>query len=86
MDATEQMEAAKLDVFEQQTIGGLTLLEMTRHNKKAFDNRLSPLGHLAFYYMIYAWITCQRVSAVLLPHNLIVTVSACVGPRACTQY
>ena len=76
VESTEQMEASKHDVFAQQTIGGLTLLEMTRHNKEAFANRLSPPEHLAFFYMIYAWITCQRVSAVIMPHNPIVTVSA----------
>jgi len=76
VESTEQMEAAKHDVFAQQKIGGLTLLEMTRHNQEAFENRLSPSGHLAFFYMIYAWITCQRVSAVIMPHNPIVTVSA----------
>ena len=62
--------------FAQQKIGGLTLMEMTLHNEEALANRMSPLGHLACFYMIYAWITCQRVSAVIKPHNPFVTVSA----------
>jgi len=59
---------------------------MTRHNQEALANRLSPSGRLDFFYMIYAWITCQRVSAVIMPHNPMVTVSAWVCTRACTQY
>ena len=76
VESTAQMEEAKHDVFAQQKIGGLTLLEMTRHNQEALTNRLSPSGRLDFFYMIYAWITCQRVSAVIMPHNPMVTVSA----------
>ena len=74
MESTAQMEEAKHDVFAQQKIGGLTLLEMTRHNQEALTNRLSPSGRLDFFYMIYAWITCQRVSAVIMPHKPMVTV------------
>jgi len=76
VESTVQMEAAKHDVFAQQKIGGLTLLEMTRHNDESLANRQSPSGPMDFFYMIYAWITCQRVSAVIMPHNPMVTVSA----------
>ena len=72
------MEAAKHDVFAHQTIGGKTLLEMTRHNEQAFANRLSPSGCLDKFFMPYAWLTCQQVSPVIVSHNPMVTLSVCV--------
>jgi len=80
------MEVAKHDVFAQQTIGGKTLLERTLHNEQAFANRMSPSGRQDKVFMKYAWLTCQQVSQVIMPHNLMVTVSVCVCTHACTQY
>ena len=79
------MEAAKYHVFAIQTIGGKTLLEMTQHNAKVFANRESPSGSLDQVYMPYAWMTCPKVSPVMLPHMPEVTVGACVCTHLCTQ-
>jgi len=80
------MEEAKHDVFAQQTIGGKTLQEMTLHNEQAFANRMLPSGRQDKVFMIYAWMTCQQVSQVIMPHNPMVTVSVCVCTHAYTQY
>jgi len=72
--STEQMEIAKHDVFAQQTIGGKTLLEMTIHNEQAVANRMSPSGRQDKFFMSHAWLTCQQVSQVIMPHNPMVTV------------
>ena len=67
------------DVFAQQKIAGQTLLEMTRHNEQEFANRLSPSGCLDHFIMLYAWLTCQQVSPVIVLHYPLVTVSVCVA-------
>jgi len=79
------MEAAKHHVFAVQTIGGKTLLEMTQHNEKVFANRKLPSGRLDHVFMPYAFMTCQRVSPVIMPRIPEVTVSVCVYTHACTQ-
>jgi len=81
LESTEEMEAAKHHVFAIQTIGGKTLLEMTRHNQSVFDNRESPGGHMRCVYMTYVWITCQHVSPVIMPHIPEMTENA----RVCTH-
>jgi len=79
------MEAAKHHVFAVLTIGGKTLLEMTQHSEKVFANRESPSGRLDSVIMPYAFMTCQRVSPVIMPHIPEVTVSVCVCTHACPQ-
>jgi len=74
VDSTEEMEAAKHHVFAIHTIGGKTLLEMTQHNQKVFANRELPSGSLDIIYMAYAFMTCQHISPVMLPHIPEVTV------------
>ena len=68
MESTEEMEAAKHHVFAIHTIGGKTLLAMTQHNQKVFANRELPSAGLDIIYMAYAFMTCQTVSPVMLPH------------------
>jgi len=79
------MEAEKHHVFAIQTIRGKTLLEMTQHNEKVFANRMSPSGRQDHVFMPYAFMTCQYVSPVILPHIPEVTVSVCVCTHAYTQ-
>jgi len=62
------------------------LTNLTLHNEQAFANRMSPSGCQDKVFMKYAWLTCQQVSQVIMPHNPMVTVSVCVCTHACTQY
>jgi len=42
---------------------------MTLHNEPAFANRMSPSVRQEKVFMQYIWMTCQKVSQVILPHN-----------------
>jgi len=79
------MAIAKHNVFAQQTVGGKTLEQMTRHNERAFANRMSPSAPTDLIYMPYVWITCQEVSQVILSHNPLVQVSVRVCSSAYTH-
>ena len=79
------MEIAKHNVFAQQTVGGKTLEQMTMHNERASDNRMSQSARKDTIFMSYVWMTCQQVSQVILSHNPLVQVSVRVCPRAYTH-
>ena len=49
-------------MFAQQSVGGKTLEQMTMHNERAFDNRMSQLASTDTIFMPYVWMTCQQVS------------------------
>jgi len=66
MESTRDMEIAKHTVFAQQTVGSKTLEQMTMHNERAFDNRLSQSAPTDTIFMSYVWMTCQQVSQVIL--------------------
>ena len=61
------------------------LEQMTLHNQRAFANRMSPSRRKDEFFMQYIWMTCQKVTQVILPHNPWVQVSVCVCPRAYTH-
>ena len=58
---------------------------MTLHNERAFTNRMSPSGRKDDIFMQYVWMTCQKVTQVILPHNQLVQVSVRVCLRAYTH-
>jgi len=80
------MEAAKHNVFSQQTIGGKTLWQMTLHNERAFANCMSPSGREDEIFRQYIWMRCQKVAQAILPQNPLVQLSVRVCPRAYTHF